>query len=80
MDNKKSQWTDHHHFFSATRWGHMRAASIFIAISYSCFKAKTGITKMDCVQGETSGKDVAIALGVLGNVKRATFRAGNNLD
>ncbi len=35
---------------------------------------------MDCVQGETSGKDVATALRVLGIVKKATFRAGNNLD
>ncbi len=59
----------------------MHAASIFLLrFLTAVLKPKLGFTKMDCVQGETSGKDVATALRVLGIVKKATFRAGNNLD
>ncbi len=46
MDNKKSQWTEHHRFFFCNKMGtYARGEHFFIAISYSCFEAKIGIYK-----------------------------------
>lgn len=61
MDNK-SQRTEHGHFFLQEHGGTLSRRAFFLQFLAAGLKPKLGYTRTNREQGETRGKDMAMAL------------------